>query len=50
MQMNCLLVVAVNLIYTQNFSVRPQTFGTTLVCAGVLTVLVVNAILVHLAV
>ena len=29
-QMNCLLVVAVNLIYTQNFPVRLETFGTTL--------------------
>jgi len=31
--MNCLLVVPVNLIYTQNFPVRPETFGTTLVYA-----------------
>jgi len=29
--MNCLLVVAMNLIYTQNFPVRPETFETTLV-------------------
>jgi len=29
--MNCLLVIAMNLIYTQNFPVRPETFGTTLV-------------------
>jgi len=29
--MNCLLVVAVNLSYTKNFPVRPETFGTTLV-------------------
>jgi len=29
--MNCLFVVAVDLIYTQNFPVRPETFGTNLV-------------------
>jgi len=29
--MHCLLVIAMNLIYTQNFPVRPETFGTTLV-------------------
>jgi len=29
--MNCLLVVAINLIYTQNFPLRPESFGTTLV-------------------
>jgi len=29
--MNCLLVIAVNLIYTQNFPMRLETFGTTLV-------------------
>jgi len=29
--MNCLFVVAVDLIYTQNFPVRPETFATTLV-------------------
>jgi len=33
--MNCLLVIATNLIYTQNFPVRPEAFGTTLVCRSV---------------
>jgi len=33
--MNCLLVVAIamNLIYTQNFPLRPETFETTLIVA-----------------